>query len=79
MKDTDRLKLRFGPYKTPKFNNGDIVQCEVWGEVEIVRVSDAPIQWPIGKRLHKRRGRPTLAVFDSCSAYESFTGPAASG
>jgi hypothetical protein len=33
MNDEQRLQLRFGPYKTPKFEYGDVVQCAVRGDV----------------------------------------------
>jgi hypothetical protein len=58
--DADRFRLRFGPYKTPRVKRGQIVRCEVRGEVRIVSLSDAPIPWPIGWRA---RGRPSLVVF----------------
>jgi hypothetical protein len=47
MRDADRFKLRFGPYKTPRFNVGQRVRCAVRGEVVIVGQSDAPIPWPL--------------------------------
>lgn len=46
----DRLKLLFGPYATPLFHYGDVVSCEIRGEVEIVGLTGALIPWPIGKR-----------------------------
>ncbi len=36
MKDSQRLKLRFGNYKTPKFDYDDIVFDGAHGEVRIV-------------------------------------------
>ena len=59
MRDSDRFKLRFGPYKTPKFKYGQVVICDVRGEVEIVGLTDAKIPWPIGKRGHTK----TFIVF----------------
>ncbi len=59
MRDSDRFKLRFGPYSTPKFKYGQVVFCEVRGEVEIVGLTDAKIPWPIGKRGHTK----TFIVF----------------
>jgi hypothetical protein len=29
----DRVRLRYGPYKTPRFHYGKVVRCEVRGEV----------------------------------------------
>ena len=60
MNDADRFRLRFGPYKTPRFRNGKVVSCEVPGEVRIVGLSDAPIPWPMGR---KGNGPPALIVF----------------
>jgi hypothetical protein len=40
-----------GRYKTPKFKMGDEVACARRGDVRIVGVSDAPIPWPIAKRI----------------------------
>ncbi|HWB10517.1 MAG TPA: hypothetical protein VG826_14910 [Pirellulales bacterium] len=50
MLDQQRLKLRFGPYRTPKFKYGARVMDEIRGEVEIVALHDGPIPWPVGKR-----------------------------
>ena len=50
MIDDERFKLRFGPYKTPRFSYGATVQCEVWGEVQIVGQSDGRLPWPLGRR-----------------------------
>ncbi len=50
MTDDDRFRLHFGPYATPPFRYGEIVHCEVRGDVQIVRLSDGKIPWPIGKR-----------------------------
>jgi len=50
MHDTKRFQLRCGPYVTPEFNYGDIVCCEVRGEVTIVRLTDGKIPWPLGKK-----------------------------
>lgn len=44
---------RFGllaAYKTPRFKYGQIVVCEMRGEVEIVGLNDGKIPWPIGKK-----------------------------
>ena len=57
--DADRFRLRFGPYRTPRFRYGKIVSCEVRGEVRIVGLSDALIPWPIGQKGRAR----SLVVF----------------
>jgi hypothetical protein len=59
VKDADRIRLYFGHYRTPIFKYGDVVICDVRGQVEIVGPSSGPIPWPIGKRgRHK-----AIAVF----------------
>lgn len=42
------MPLRFGPYAMPRFKIGQHVECVARGEVRIVGVSDAPVQWPLG-------------------------------
>jgi hypothetical protein len=37
----DRYKLRFGPYRTPRFKIGEEVLCARRGRVKIVGISDA--------------------------------------
>ncbi len=44
-----RYKLHFGPYRTPRFKRGAIVDDEIRGEVTIVGLTDARIPWPIVK------------------------------
>ena len=44
-----RCKLFFGPYRTPRFKYGSIVQDEVRGPVQIIGMTDAAIPWPIGR------------------------------
>jgi hypothetical protein len=46
----DRHCLLFGTYRTPVFKYGDVVICDVHGQVEIVGLSVGRIPWPIGKR-----------------------------
>jgi hypothetical protein len=53
MHEHDRFKLLFGPYRTPRFNYGDVVTCEIRGDVKIVGLTAARIPWPkcrTGKR-----------------------------
>jgi hypothetical protein len=40
MGQTDRVKLHFGPYRTPRFKRGTKVDCAVGGEMVIVGLSD---------------------------------------
>jgi hypothetical protein len=53
MREHDRFKLLFGPYRTPRFKYGDVVTCEMRGDVKIVGLTAARIPWPkcrTGKR-----------------------------
>jgi len=43
-----------GAYATPAFHYGDVVMCELRGEVTPVGPHDAPIPWPVGKRGRHR-------------------------
>ena len=62
--DHERFKLHFGPYKQPKYNYDDIVECAVLGDVKIIRQSDARIPWPVGYPVGTgRRGRGNIVVF----------------
>jgi len=45
MKQSDRFKLYFGPYKTPRFKYGKKVWCEYRGWVRIVGLTDGQIPW----------------------------------
>src|ERR1700730_5256129 len=50
MNKKDRVKLRFGPYKTPRFKYGDVVFCERCGEVTLCGLSKGRIPWPTCRR-----------------------------
>jgi hypothetical protein len=50
MPNADRYRLHFGPYRTPIFKYGDVVICDVRGQVEIVGLSGGRIPWLLGKR-----------------------------
>jgi hypothetical protein len=60
MIDRDRLKLLFGPYKPPRCRRGDVVFCDVRGEVVVRGMSSGRIAWPV-TRL--KRSRALLIVF----------------
>jgi hypothetical protein len=47
MRQSDRAKLHFGPYRTPRFKLGTKVQCAVRGKVTITGVSKGRIPWPL--------------------------------
>ena len=63
MKDSDRFKLYFGPYQTPRFKYGKKVWCEYRGWVKIVGLSDGKIQWPIGRPMTEKPGRDSLIIY----------------
>jgi hypothetical protein len=52
MDDTARFQL-LGSYTTPTFRVGDMVWCEVRGEVVLTGLSSGPIPWPIARRTGK--------------------------
>jgi hypothetical protein len=54
LRKADRFKLHFGPYRTPRFKYGSIVQDEIRGEVKVVGLTDGRIQWPIGLRGRRK-------------------------
>jgi hypothetical protein len=54
MTQRDRVKLRFGPYKTPSFKYGDRVFCERCGWVKLVGLSKGRISWPTCRRGRAR-------------------------
>ena len=49
MRDRDRFQLRFGPYRTPRYRLGQVVNCSARGQVTIVGTSRGKIPWPVGK------------------------------
>jgi NUMOD3 motif len=53
----DRVRLRYGPYKTPRFQYDQMVRCEVWGEVILCGLSGGRVAWPIGKPGWRSRSR----------------------
>lgn len=60
MHDAERFRLRFGPYRTPRFKYGARVKDARRGLVKIIGLSDAPIPWPIGAG---NRGAKSLVLF----------------
>jgi hypothetical protein len=54
MTDAERYALLFGPYSTPSVDYGDVVVCEVRGEVVVSGLSNGRIPWPLGKRVRKK-------------------------
>jgi hypothetical protein len=60
MRDSVRFKLHFGAYRTPRFRIGALVEDEIRGPVKIVKLTEAPIPWPIGKALD---GRLAIVVY----------------
>jgi hypothetical protein len=54
MRDEQRFKLRFGPYRAPRYRVGHVVWDEYRGDVRVVRMSDGRIPWPIGQKGTRR-------------------------
>src|SRR6516164_2650967 len=46
MLEQERVKLLFGPYRTPKCKVGRHLRCIMRGKVTVAGLSDALIQWP---------------------------------
>jgi hypothetical protein len=65
MDDSQRVRLYFGPYRTPRFRYGQIVADVIRGEVRITGLSDGPIPWPKGVRVHSRGEPPGLVLYQS--------------
>ena len=59
----DRHQLLFGPYRTPRFRYGQVVTCELRGQVELVGLHEAPISWPIGRPVSGRGGAAALVLY----------------
>src|SRR5688572_19030651 len=59
MRNADRFKLHFGPYRPPRFRLGKTVTDEWRGDVAIVGVSNGRIPWPVGKAA----GGKSLVVY----------------
>ena len=62
MRDSDRFKLYFGPYTTPRFRYGQRVWCHYRGWVKIVGLTDGKIQWPIGRPITPKPGRDPMGI-----------------
>jgi hypothetical protein len=65
LKAKDRVRLRFGPYRTPRFRYGDVVFCERCGEVAVCGLSAARIPWPTCRR---GKGRAIILCADLVDA-----------
>jgi hypothetical protein len=64
MTDPDRVKLLFGPSRTPPFRCGQRVLCEARGLVVVCGLTDASIPWLVCRGIGKSSGRTSLVVFD---------------
>jgi hypothetical protein len=49
MRQSDRVKLHFGPYRAPYVRRGRRIMCVLRGEVLTDGMTDARIPWPIGR------------------------------
>jgi hypothetical protein len=61
MLDADRFQLLFGPYQAPPCRLGDVVFCDVRGEVVVKGMSAGRIPWPVTTH-HRGGGKPLLIV-----------------
>jgi hypothetical protein len=57
MRDSERFRLRFGPYRTPRFRYGATVKDLRVGKVKIAGISDARIPWP-----YRKKGMPKTLI-----------------
>jgi hypothetical protein len=60
MRNSERFRLRFGAYRTPRFRYGSTVTDEVRGDIVIVGITDGRIPWPVGKTLGGRARGPVV-------------------
>ncbi|MBW3598432.1 MAG: hypothetical protein KY475_14320 [Planctomycetes bacterium] len=58
-----RVKLHFGPYKTPRFRYGSIVEDALRGEVRIVGLTDGRIPWPVGVRVDGGSAKAGIVLY----------------
>jgi len=49
MRQSDRFKLHFGPYRAPYVRRGRRIMCALRGEILTDGMTDARIPWPIGR------------------------------
>src|SRR5436190_660025 len=58
MRQSDKVRLHFGPYRSPAVEVGQAVRCAVRGPVTVKGVHKARINWP----YHHPRGEKQLVV-----------------
>lgn len=46
MRQSTRVKLHFGPYRTPRYRLGQQVDCAIRGKVNVTGMSKGRIPWP---------------------------------
>jgi len=54
MRQSDRVKLHFGPYRTPYVRLGRRMTCAIRGELVTVGITKGRVPWPIGQGGRKR-------------------------
>src|SRR5260370_31249445 len=59
MNDTERYKMLFGPYRSPRCRIGRRLRCVGRSDLVVRGISDAPIPWPQAKRIG---GKMVLSV-----------------
>jgi hypothetical protein len=62
MTDADRVKLLHGPYRAPRFRYGGTLRCELRGELVVTGLTDAPVPWPLGRRLGRNERARSLVL-----------------
>jgi hypothetical protein len=63
MRDLDRVKLLFGPYRAPHLRRGDRATCLNHDAVVLITSwTSARISWPLCRPVDCRRGQPTILL-----------------
>ena len=58
MRQSDRVKLHFGPYTSPTCKLGQEVRCAIRGQVAVKGFTRARIRWP----YHRPKSEPMLVI-----------------
>ena len=61
MHERERVKLLFGPYRTPRCKVGRSLRCAIRGKATVRGLTDAPIKWPY-TYSEKKANRPSLIL-----------------
>ena len=70
MLNLDRVKLLFGPYRSPRCKLGRTLRCQIRGSVKVRGLTDARITRPFTRnRIGSRR--PVFIRYSSCAETSS--------